>query len=635
MTRTRTRPPSSGPSSGPGRLSAREVRARYGEAGVAALTAKMRCEAARNRSLVDHRGPLGLQLALNPGWVETPALRLISDEMESAITTPGARLVISMPPQEGKTRLVRHAIIRALQHNPSCRVAVASYQARLARKTSEAARNIVSAYGSRAVDPVSKAPLPDRLGIAVQPGAAAAGDWAVDGTDGSVAAYGVDSGITGNAVDLLIVDDPLKGRAQADSATIRSKLHDWWDNDAETRLGPHSVVIVIQTRWHTDDLIGRLTREAAEEADEPDDEVEIERDDVVRVVNVPALADGVTLDSLADVPGGRTRDGWMVSARGDRSPKWRRLQKKRPRVFASLYQGRPAPLAGGIFEQAWIERGRVTSDYVRELALVSTAVAVDPADTGTGDAAGILVGSRAADGDLYVRADLTDQLSQRQWARRTLLAAVRYGADAIIQESNLGMGRALRDEWDLLQRQALALRDLSDPDDPPELRAADASAILLERGDKGAANADELAGLLTSRLAGAPETDPPGLVDAILGLPSSGPCQIVAQTPRQSKYVRAKAITGLYEEGRAHHVGTLANLELQQTTWQPGQPSPNELDTLAYLLSYLDAMRQPAAVSSPTRPTSARGGTPARPSGRGRIPTRTGRDPRRGVRRGA
>lgn len=531
----------------------------------------------RARSLADLSGPLDLACELNPATVRTPALELISAALEDAIVNPGRRVIISVPPQEGKTTQVQNAIVRKLQRDPHRRCAIASYNSDLATDSGRKVRQLIDGNGSRAADAITGQKLPDALGLAVSHDHAAAGNWSLAGHDGGLYCIGVGGGLTGRPVDgLLVVDDPIKDMKSADSKATRDAVWSWWTSVGEARLGPTTSIVVIQTRWHEEDLAGRLI---AADAEMPDGEQEW------RVINIPALADGRTPDSL-----NRPVGEWLASARKRTVAQWTAIRRRvGERVFAALYQGTPTPLAGGIFEQEWIDRGRVTT--VDGLDLVATTVAVDPADTGTGDGAGVLVGSRAADGQIYVRADLSGQLSQGEWARRALLAAVVWSADTILQESNLGMGRALRDGWSLLRRQGAALAEtgaaLNGHTGDDDYHAAQAASLLEQRGDHAAAEVRQLVELI------------PYVAD-VLARPSSGPCQIKAVTPRQSKYVRAKAVTGLYETGRAHHVGRHARLEHQQTTWQDGQPSPNELDTLAHLLTHLDVARHPTTVGSPT-----------------------------------
>ena len=473
--------------------------------------------------------------------------------------------MVSLPPQEGKSSTARWLCAWLLADDPDRRLVFASYAHSLARSSGRQVRDLLRTY--------------PELALNLDDSHADASDWQIAGARGGMYAVGVGGALTGKPADVLLVDDPLRNQQDADSEVVRERLHEWWTSVARTRLAPGAPVVVVQTRWHEDDLAGRLVA------------------DGWPLVNIPALADGQTEDAL-----GRPAGEWLASARGRTVVEWEQTRADvGERVFGSLYQGRPAPLAGGIFEQAWIDAHRA-EQLPAEVA--ATTVAVDPADTGLGDAAGILVGSRSLDGTIWVRADLSGPLSQGEWARRACLAAVRFGADTILQESNLGMGRSLRDGWAVIGRQAQALAAAPTNGHGDEDRITGALAALGAARDTAAADEAQLREVL------------PLLAD-VLARPSSGPCHIKAVTPRQSKYVRAHAVTGLYETGRARHVGRLPLLEHEMVTWQPGQKSPNRLDTLAHLLSWLDAARQPGSVSSA-------------PSGRGnRVPTRTTRDPRR------
>jgi hypothetical protein len=98
---------------------------------------------------------------------------------------------------------------------------------------------------------------------------------------GGVRAVGVGGGVTGYGAHLVIIDDPVKSRAEAESETMREKVWNWFNDDIYTRLEPDGKIILIQTRWHEDDLAGRLLREAAEEGGEQ-----------WEVISLPALAEG-------------------------------------------------------------------------------------------------------------------------------------------------------------------------------------------------------------------------------------------------------------------------------------------------------------------------------------------------------
>ena len=143
--------------------------------------------------------------------------------------------------------------------------------------------------------------------------------------------------MTGRPVDLLLIDDPIKGREQADSPTIREKTWDWWTDTALTRLAPGAPVIIILTRWHEDDLAGRLIAEA---------------DSDWTVINIPAQADHRPEQGETDILD-REPGEYMISARGRTREQWEdRKRRSGPKTWASLYQGRPSPDEGGVFPPA-------------------------------------------------------------------------------------------------------------------------------------------------------------------------------------------------------------------------------------------------------------------------------------------
>lgn len=150
------------------------------------------------------------------------------------------RLILNMPAQHGKSQLVtiRYAVWRLLRE-PTLRVAVTAYGQDLANGFSRAARRLVREQGAAFGDT-------ERVD-----------EWET-AAGGVFLARGMGSGITGKAVDLLIVDDPYKDARQAKSPTYRNAVWEWWTDALMKRLSKNAHVIVIHTRWHTDDLTGRL-----------------------------------------------------------------------------------------------------------------------------------------------------------------------------------------------------------------------------------------------------------------------------------------------------------------------------------------------------------------------------------------
>lgn len=263
---------------------------------------------------------------LNPKTVWTPALALIAEELERLIDTPDGRLIISMPPQEGKTALAAKVFLVALlRMRPDTRIIVASYGHDLARRNSRAVRDAFTTH--------------PELGYRIRADLAAQNEWQLDGHEGGVYAAGVGSAATGRPADLLLVDDPVKDREEADSEVMRNRAWTWWTDTASTRLAPGAPVCVIQTRWHEDDLSGRMLK--------------AEDKDIWRVVNIPALADHDPQKGESD-PLGRDAGEYLESARGRTPEQWAAIRKRvGSRTWLALYQGRPTASEGNMFKRDW------------------------------------------------------------------------------------------------------------------------------------------------------------------------------------------------------------------------------------------------------------------------------------------
>lgn len=240
------------------------------------------------------------------------------------MNTPDSRVIISCPPQEGKsTRVAGDFPTWWLTQDDDARIVVASYAQGLATRNGRAIRN-------RVVN------NPD-LGLTIAADNGAVHEWTLAGHQGGVLSVGIGGGLTGRPADLLIIDDPIKDRAEADSETFRDRVWDWWTDVASTRLAPGAPVVVILTRWHEDDLAGRLL--AAEDGH------------LWRVLNIPAQADhrpelGET-DAL-----GREVGEYLDSARGRTVQQWAAIKvRSGSRTWASLFQGRPAPAEGILFKR--------------------------------------------------------------------------------------------------------------------------------------------------------------------------------------------------------------------------------------------------------------------------------------------
>lgn len=511
----------------------------------AALAARVRAKAARLRTVRECPTTLDLMARYAPDTVRTPALELISTKLRETVDAHSGRVVIAMPPQEGKTQSLQWLCVWLLISDPTRRIAYASYSAFLARQSGRAVRALIETFG-------------DQFGLAVSQDQADASSWRLDGFRGGMRSVGVGGSLTGVPANVLVVDDSLRGRKDANSETIRATLHEWWRTTSRTRLSPGAPVIVVGTRWHEDDLSGRLVE-----------------DNGWPMVNIPALADGKTEDALDRAPG-----EWLESAQGRTIKDWEETRSDVGESgFAALYQGRPAPLEGGLFKREWFDRDRVTQ---RPDGPRAPLIVVDPADnTGGGDEAGIGVASVGHDRRIYLGPDYSGIYTAARWARLAHLACVRHKAAGVAYERSLsGVKKIVQDAWNRLWKQARVLRRLNPdvwPPVPNDEALAAAVGELTHQDDPANTRAEIRAELI--------EMWP--LVPGILNMPSTGP-RVQILHARMAKKLRAEAVQSVYENRRVSHVGDMRQAEHEMATWQVGMPSPNRMDWVTYAIDVMD-----------------------------------------------
>lgn len=243
--------------------------------------------------------------------------RLIAAKLEQVERGEVDRCMILMPPRHGKSeKASRRFPAWALGRNPRLQIISASYGIDLARDFGRDVRNIVASPEFGDVFP----------GVALSQDSRAQ-DRFNTSRNGSYVAAGVGTAVTGRGADILLIDDPFKDRAEAESQARRNTVWDWYTSTAYTRLMPGGRVVLIQTRWHKDDLAGRLLEAQANGGDRWD------------VLSLPALSD----DDEALWP-----EAYPAAA----------LHRIRdnigPRDFASLYQQEPRAAEGNLFKTAQI-----------------------------------------------------------------------------------------------------------------------------------------------------------------------------------------------------------------------------------------------------------------------------------------
>jgi len=225
--------------------------------------------------------PALMAMAISDGqWIPAPHLMAIDREVTRALAGFGPRIiVIEAPPRHGKSEYIsKYLPAWQAATRPNHRTILTSYETKFARSWGQKARNLVQEHS-------------DILGVQVDKWRKAAADWGIAGHDGGMITAGAGGALTGYGANLLILDDTIKNAEQALSPTIREGLWDWMQTTALTRVEPGGLTILMQTRWHNDDLSGKTLAAAASGEGPP-----------VNRIRLPAIAEA---------------DDWLGRAEGE------------------------------------------------------------------------------------------------------------------------------------------------------------------------------------------------------------------------------------------------------------------------------------------------------------------------------
>lgn len=276
-------------------------------------------------------GLAGQAVELDPAYRVRPHIQYLSDRVAQAVKDVEAgqnrMLAVSLPPRSGKSTLIsRYGPLWFLRKHPEWKIVTSSYDGSLVTGWASANRKLIEAK--------------PELGIQLAKDGGAGGHWdTVEG--GGMYAVSVRGPLTGRGANVLIIDDPISNFVDAHSAAARQTLWDWWLSVAYQRLERPFLVLVIMTRWHEDDLVGRLFSPETE-----GDPAQWER------ISIPALAeDG---DLIGRAPGEPLLSPLIDE---DRNQALDRIMDIKRAVgsysFSSMHQQRPAPAKGAIFDSGW------------------------------------------------------------------------------------------------------------------------------------------------------------------------------------------------------------------------------------------------------------------------------------------
>jgi predicted phage terminase large subunit-like protein len=268
---------------------------------------------------------------------------LLLQQLDSISRGTIDRLMVLMPPGSAKSSY-GSLLFPAwwFSQHPASSVIATSYTTSIAEHFGRQVRELVREYGPQ-------------LGYTLQGGRPAAGHWQTS-HKGEYFAAGTRGPLTGRRADLVIIDDPVRSQADADSPVLRDRLWSWYRSDLATRLKPKGRIVLIMTRWHEDDLVGRLLAQNAAEW---------------RIIRLPALAEGD--DALGRVPDAALWPAWE-----DEAALLRRRNTSGERAWFSLFQQSPRPIEGTLFKTECIDildasPSRSTELVVRAWDLAATA----------------------------------------------------------------------------------------------------------------------------------------------------------------------------------------------------------------------------------------------------------------------
>jgi len=256
-------------------------------------------------------------------WIKAAHLKYLSDKLVDVAAGRIRRLIITLPPQNGKSKLASHWFpIWFLETFPDKRIVLVSYGAEYAESWGRTVRNGIDEHSQN-------------LSVRLASDNGSAGEWETT-VGGGMLSVGIGGSVTGRRANLLIFDDPIKNAEEAGSETHRKKVWEFFQSAAYTRLTPDGCIIVIMTRWHEDDLVGKLDREERGGGEK------WER------INLPAIAEeNDAMGRSIGEPLWPSR--WSLEALA-------RIKRAIGSYFwAALYQQRPAPPEGNYFKRAWFE----------------------------------------------------------------------------------------------------------------------------------------------------------------------------------------------------------------------------------------------------------------------------------------
>lgn len=275
-----------------------------------------------------------------PSYIPDPVHYYVAGKLDEVVSGKIKRLIISMPPQTGKTELVSVRFPAYwLGRRPEDPIVHTSYSASLAHEKSGEARDVLEGEEYRDIFPL----------IGTAPDSRSREAWKIKSPHrGRMTSAGVQGPITGRGGLLGIIDDPYESWEDAQSETIRRRVWNWWQGTFRTRIWENGAIVILMTRWHPNDLVGRLLHEQKNEWEVIRltglCKTQEERDAENRMIGLPAgLPDPLGRNVGESISPGRYTADHFDKIKSDISP----------HKYAALYDGVPRAAEGDKIRRQW------------------------------------------------------------------------------------------------------------------------------------------------------------------------------------------------------------------------------------------------------------------------------------------
>jgi len=288
------------------------------------------------------------------GWFN----RIIAQELQQfyydVMAGKQPRLLIQAPPRSGKSELFsRRFPAWAFGKNPDLQMIAASYSADLSSRMNRDVQRIIDSQEYSDIFPDTSFSANSQASPSSNKNIRNSEIFEIAGRKGAYRSAGVGGGITGMGADIAIIDDPVKDAKEANSQTVRDSVWDWYTSTFYTRLSPKSGILLGMTRWHEDDLAGRLLEEAKKGGDQ------------WRVVSFPAIAE--------EDEEYRNEGDALHPERYNLEHLSKIKKAVGTQTWNALYQQRPSSKGGDIIKGAWFKRYSVLPRMKRIIITADTA----------------------------------------------------------------------------------------------------------------------------------------------------------------------------------------------------------------------------------------------------------------------